>query len=162
MYTPTIRQLTRKKIIGMRIKSSVANDKTVELWRGFMPRRNEIQQKVSSDFFSMQVYPPNFNFQNLDVTTEFEKRAGVEVHNFDEVPVDMETFVIDEGLYAVFNYKGNSNQAASFFQYIFTRWLPSSGYDLDNRVHFEILGEKYKNNDSESEEEVWIPIRTKE
>jgi AraC family transcriptional regulator len=46
-----------------------------------------------------------------------------------------------------------------FFTYIFTRWLPASGYQLDNRPHFEILGDKYKNNDPESEEEIWIPVR---
>lgn len=162
MHTPTIRQSTRKIIIGKRIKSSVANDKTMELWRSFMPRRNDIQHKVSADLFSMQVYPVNFDFQNFDVTAEFEKRAGVEVSIVDEVPDEMETFILEEGLYAVFNYIGNPNEAASFYQYVFTRWLPSSGYEVDDRVHFEILGEKYKNNDPNSEEEVWIPIRTKQ
>lgn len=32
-------------------------------------------------------------------------------------------------------------------------------YEIDFRPHFEILGEKYKNNDPGSEEEVWIPVR---
>jgi hypothetical protein len=27
--------------------------------------------------------------------------------------------------------------------------------------HFEVLGDKYKNNDPSSEEEVWIPIKPK-
>ncbi|MGK2861531.1 MAG: GyrI-like domain-containing protein [Chitinophagaceae bacterium] len=47
------------------------------------------------------------------------------------------------------------------FSYIFNTWLPPSGYDLDNRPHFEILGEKYKNDDPLSEEEIWIPIKQK-
>jgi AraC family transcriptional regulator len=41
-------------------------------------------------------------------------------------------------------------------------WLPSSDYVLDNRPHFEILGEKYKINDPESEEKIWIPVRKKQ
>lgn len=27
--------------------------------------------------------------------------------------------------------------------------------------HFEVLGEKYKDNDPTSEEEIWIPIKAK-
>jgi AraC family transcriptional regulator len=72
----------------------------------------------------------------------------------------METFVLSGGEYAVFDYKGSSNDS-SIFQYIFMNWLPNSGYNLDNRPHFEVLGEKYKNNDPTSEEEIWIPIRNK-
>jgi hypothetical protein len=30
---------------------------------------------------------------------------------------------------------------------------------LDNRPHFEILGEKYKNADPDSEEDVYIPVK---
>jgi predicted transcriptional regulator YdeE len=42
--------------------------------------------------------------------------------------------------------------------YIYTEWLPASNYELDNRPQFEILGVKYKTNDPNSEEEIWIPI----
>jgi AraC family transcriptional regulator len=41
----------------------------------------------------------------------------------------------------------------------FSTWLPDSEYRLDVRPHFEVLGEKYKNDDPESEEEIWIPIK---
>jgi len=37
--------------------------------------------------------------------------------------------------------------------------VPSSDYELDNRPQFEILGQKYKNNDPSSEEEIWIPVK---
>jgi AraC family transcriptional regulator len=42
-----------------------------------------------------------------------------------------------------------------------TEWLPNSAYALDDRPHFEALGEQYKNNDPNSEEEIWIPIKPK-
>jgi AraC family transcriptional regulator len=42
---------------------------------------------------------------------------------------------------------------------MFREWLPASGYELDDRPHFEILGERYKNNDPDSEEELWFPVR---
>jgi AraC family transcriptional regulator len=30
---------------------------------------------------------------------------------------------------------------------------------LDNKPHFEIMGDQYKNEDPDSEEELWIPIK---
>jgi AraC family transcriptional regulator len=48
----------------------------------------------------------------------------------------------------------------AIFQYIYSTWLPASGYALDNRPHFELLGEKYKQGSPHSEEEIWIPIST--
>lgn len=70
----------------------------------------------------------------------------------------METFDLPGGLYAMFYYKGSSDNAAQVFNYILQEWLPKSGYKLDTRPHFEVLGEKYKTGDVNSEEEIWIPI----
>ena len=72
----------------------------------------------------------------------------------------MKSLILKGGLYAVFDYKGSSSNN-SIFQYIFSEWLPNSEYLIDHRPHFEILGSKYKNNDPNSEEEIWIPIKEK-
>jgi AraC family transcriptional regulator len=58
-------------------------------------------------------------------------------------------------------HKGAASDGPKTFQYIFGTWLPDSEYLIDNRPHFEILGEKYKNEDPTSEEEIWIPIKPK-
>jgi AraC family transcriptional regulator len=108
----------------------------------------------------MQIYAPSF-FNNFSPNTEFEKWAAVEVTNFDTVPDEMATFTLKGGLYAVFLYQGAASAAANTFQYILGPWMSNSEYTLDNRPHFEILGEKYKNEDPSSEEELWIPIKTK-
>ena len=70
----------------------------------------------------------------------------------------MECFELPGGQYAVFFYKGSSTDN-SIFKMIFDEWLPASGYEIDSRPHFEILGNKYVNEDPESEEEIWIPIK---
>lgn len=152
--------LPLKKLIGKKTTTSLANNKTVELWKNFMPHRNSISNTISNDLYSLQVYPPNY-FNPFNPTTTFEKWALIEVTSFDAVPSGMETFTLPEGLYAIFNYKGSAIGAPLFFQKLFGVWLPSSGYVLDNRPHFEILGEKYKRDSEDSEEEVWIPIKTK-
>ena len=124
-----------------------------------MPRRKEIQNTIGLELYNIQVNPENFDFQPY---TPFTKWAAVAVSSFDFIPEGMETVEIQEGLYAVFKYKGDQSGAASFFNSIYTEWLPNSGYELDNRPQFEILGEKYKNNDPNSEEEIWIPVKQKQ
>jgi AraC family transcriptional regulator len=157
--TPRIESLQEKKLIGKRLTMSLANNRTGELWQTFMPKRRAIANAISNDLISLHVYPPTY-FANFQPTLEFEKWAAVEVSNFENVPAEMETFILTGGLYAVFDYKGSSSDP-SIFQYIFGTWLPSSDYFLDDRPHFEVLGANYKNNDPNSEEEIWIPIRKK-
>jgi AraC family transcriptional regulator len=158
---PRIETLTEKKLVGKHMKMSLSNNKTAELWRSFMPRRKEIKNNLTTELFSMQVYDQSFDFENFNLDAPFEKWAAIEVPNFDAIPVGMETYTLPGGLYAVFIHKGAASTGPKTFQYIFGIWLPRSEYEIDNRPHFEILGDKYKNEDPASEEEVWIPIKPK-
>jgi AraC family transcriptional regulator len=151
--------LPEKKLIGKRIEMTFANNKTFELWNGFMIRRKEIMNNLTSELFSMQIYNGPSYFENFNPETIFEKWAAVEVADFNSVPDGMETFSLKGGLYAVFIHKGAAAMGQKTFQYIYGTWLPSSDYLLDERPHFEILGKKYKNNDPDSEEEIWIPVK---
>jgi AraC family transcriptional regulator len=159
--TPDIKILPEKKIIGKRMKMALSANKTHELWRSFMPARKEIRNSLSAELFSIQVFAPDFDFINFDINVEFDKWAGVEVPDFSNIPEGMEPIILQQGLYAVFIHKGPANRGEETFKYIFTEWLPKSGYEIDNRPHFEILGEKYRNDAPDSEEEVWIPIRSR-
>lgn len=156
---PRIEHLQEKKLVGTRLTMSLATNKTGELWASFIPKRKNILNHLSNDLLSLQVYSSTY-FSDFKLTNEFEKWATVEVSSFDNIPDGLEKFILSPGLYAVFEYKGSSNDP-SIFQYIFGTWLPNSGYVLDERPHFEILGEKYKNNDLTSEEEIWIPLKQK-
>ena len=158
--TPRIETIAEKKLVGKRLAMSYANYRIGELWGSFMPRRKEIINPLTNDLISLVVYSPS-HFIDFQLTNEFERWATVEVADFINVPADMETYILSGGLYAVFDYKGMSSGASAFFQYIFSEWLPNSDYRLADRAHFEILGEKYKNNDPSSEEEIWIPIMAK-
>jgi len=140
---------------------SLLDDHTVELWQFLMPRRTEIRNKLNTDLFSIQVFDENLDFKYFTPETEFEKWAAIEISEYTEVPEGMETLEIPAGLYAVFNYKGAANAAASMFQYIFETWIPASDYEIDYRPHFALMGEKYKGNDPDSEEEIWVPVKRK-
>ncbi|WP_431124862.1 GyrI-like domain-containing protein [Flagellimonas flava] len=156
---PQINVLKEKQLVGMHTSMSLVHNKTFELWGKFRSRIHEIENRLSSDFISMQVYDPSY-FANFSPTNNFVKWASVEVADHENIPDGMDSFTLKSGLYAVFHYKGSSADT-SIFQYIFTVWLPNSKYLLDDRPHFEVLGSKYRNNDPNSEEEIWIPIKEK-
>jgi len=126
-----------------------------------MPIRKAIQNNIGTDLYSLQVYDRHY-FNPFSPDKEFEKWAAIEVTYFNNVPDGMETFVLKGGLYALFIHHGAASTGHKTFGYIFGTWLPNSEYTLDNRPHFEILSEKYKNDDPDSEEEIWIPIKKKD
>jgi len=159
---PGIEISSEKKLVGSRMKMTFSKNKTAELWKNFMQRRKEIKNNLTTDLISMQIYNQTAYFDIFNNDTLFEKWAAVEVSDFDSIPDDMESFTLTGGLYAVFVHKGASSKGPETFRYIFETWLPGSVYSLDNRPHFEILGEKYKNEAPDSEEEIWIPIKLKQ
>lgn len=158
---PSIEHLSEKKLVGKSLGMSLADNRTAELWRSFMPLRKKITDPVSNTMFALRVYDKAYDFKSIDPRAGFEKWAAVEVSDLTKVPAGLESFVIPTGLYAVFHYKG-LNTDPGIFRYIFGEWLPASpDYELDHRPHFETLGELYKNNDPDSEEDIWLPIRLK-
>jgi AraC family transcriptional regulator len=157
---PTIISIEKKIIIGNRRRMTMRHEGTVDLWRSFMPRRNEILNPSTNELICAQVYDHEFDFQQSNLETMFDKWAGREVLSGDDVPLGMEVLEIPSGLYAVFHYIGRPSDASEFFYNIYFKWLPESGYERDDRPHFEVLGEKYKNDDPSSEEDVYVPIRS--
>lgn len=153
---PQIKFFPTTKIIGKNLSFSYSDYRTFELWSSFMLRHIEVQNAIGTDLYNIQINPIGFSFGRNE---PFMKWAAVPVSNFDFVPKGMETLEIQEGLYTIFQHKGYQSNAPAFFNAIYTEWLPASNYELDNRPQFEILGAKYKTNDPNSEEQIWIPIR---
>lgn len=123
-----------------------------------MPVRNEIGRRVGTELYSIEVYPPGY-FDEFDPSLGFEKWAAVEVKEAGAVPAGMETIVVPEGLYGIFLHKGPATEGIRTIQYIFSTWLPASGFLVDGRPHLAVMGDRYRKDDPDSEEELWIPIR---
>lgn len=155
---PEIITLLPKKLIGFSIEMSLIENQTQTIWQLFMPRLKEIKNAVSADLFSLQQYPENY-FINFTPETRFTKWALVEVKDFSNIPEGFEKLQLSGGKYAVFHHKGNTEMFAKMAEYIYTDWLPNSGFQLDNQPHFEVLGDNYLGHENpESEEKIWIPI----
>lgn len=150
----------QKKLIGKHLTMSFMENKTFLLWSSFMPRRKEIKTQIGTDLYSLEVFPSG-HFEAFDPHKNFEKWAAVEVSDFNEIPSEMEALLIPSGLYAVFIHKGLQSDGPKTYYAIFAEWLPNSEYTVDDRPHFAIMGEKYKKEDPDSEEEIWIPIKDK-
>jgi len=160
MQEPEILMCGEKKLVGMRIYTSLAEDNTVAMWQQFMPRRKEIRNNIDTLLYSVQVFNGSLDVEEFTPNTVFEKWATMEVSGFETIPTGMHTFTLPAGLYAVFIYKGLTSAFYEAAQYIYGSWLPDSVYELDDRPHFEVMGEKYLGPDNpESEEEIWIPIK---
>jgi len=159
---PEILEIEPRKIIGKCVTTTLSFDDTAALWQDFMSRHKEIKNRVDSGFYSVQVYPFGFKVEEFTRETEFERWAAVEVTDFDTVPEGMQTKVIAGGLYAIFTHVGPVKEFVKTSNYIYGTWLPQSEYKLDERAHFERLGEKYYGPEHpESEEEIWLPIQLK-
>ena len=156
---PQIVNLSPKKLLGKKLRTSLVENRSVALWQSFMPLQKNITNKVSPAFYSMQVYDEDFSLNNFTPATPFDKWAAVEVSDFDDIPAGLEAFSLPGGWYAVFIHKGDVTSFPATMQYIYSTWLPGLGFQLDNRPHFELLGEQYRRNDPLSEEEVWVPVK---
>ena len=154
---PRLKTINKKLFIGKKIIMNFTNNKTSELWKNFMPERNEIKNKIGNELYSIEIFPSSY-FEKFNPDRKFEKWAAVEVESFNSIPDNMETLIIPAGLYLVFIHKGAASTGPKTYNYIFNEYLPHSKYNLDNRPHFAVMGENYKYNDHDAEEEIYIPV----
>ncbi|MEP3208390.1 MAG: GyrI-like domain-containing protein [Maribacter sp.] len=156
-----IEELPKKTLVGKSVRMSLSDNKTSQLWKDFKTEKALVKNAIGTELYSIQLYDDLHYFKNFTTETKFTKWAAVEVVNLFNIPIGFSSLTIESGLYAVFLHKGSASEFPKTMHYIFSQWLPHSAYELDHRPHFELLGEQYKNNSLDSEEEVWIPIRKK-
>jgi len=158
---PQIAEISTMRLVGFSLEMSRFNDKTSELWRTFLNRRDEVMNRSTQDSVSMQIYP-NGPEQIADPAASFTKWAVVEVDSFENVPEGMDTYTLRSGTYAVFEHNGPATDQSTVM-HIYTEWLPNSDkYELDNREHFEVLPPGYNALDPNAHEQFWIPIKLRD
>ncbi|WP_064094091.1 GyrI-like domain-containing protein [Rossellomorea aquimaris] len=155
----TIVELEEKKLIGKSMSMSLEMDTTRELWRGFMPHRTSIPYSLDEKLYNVKVFESGFDPTLYSTSTIFRKWAAVEVESFDNGMEEMQQLTMSGGLYAMFLHHGPASRFNETLGYIYESWLPTSGYGLDEREHFERFTEEYNPTDLEAVEEVWIPIK---
>lgn len=160
MLSFQIHTINSKTLIGLHQVISIGNNTTSKLWNAFRKEQTLINNIKGNELYSIHIYPPNY-FETFNPDLSFENWAAIEVENTENIPEGFEVLHLEGGLYAAFDFKGNHHEGAQAFDYIHREWLPKSDYQLDNRPHFEIIGDKYKIDGQNSEETMWIPIKLK-
>ena len=139
---------------------SLGENRTYQLWNGFMKLRHQIAHQVLPGLYSLQIYDEYFLKRPFTPDTIFEKWAAVEVTEPSRLPEGMQALNLEAGLYAVFTHKGHTSGFQHTMNYIYGIWLPASGYQLDERPHFELMGDAYLGQEHpDSEEDVYVPIK---
>jgi AraC family transcriptional regulator len=152
------RHLSQLRLVGMFMEMSLEVNRTIELFRTFMPLKGSVANQLNTDVLDVKVYPSNY-FTDFDMGRQFVKWAAVEVSEAINVPEGMSQMEVKGGLYAVFSVP--STVGPEVFQYIFAEYLPKSVYELDDRVHFDVLGEAYQRREEGAFQELWVPVRRK-
>ena len=154
MITPTIIQFDGTLLCGASAHMTLRTFTPWTLWPKVMPQLSRVSNRKNKDLISLR------SFEGIPVfgptaDPNFTYWGGAEVTGPNE---GLEHLEIPPGTYAVFHYKGLSSDS-SVWRYIYNEWLPNSPWELDHRPHFERLGAKYKNEDPNSEEDIYIPVR---
>lgn len=153
---PQIITVKKFHLIGMKTSLTFYNNSPVALWQQFMPRKKEIQNIYEDELYSVQIYSKSY-FENFNPETTFTILASTRVNSESlKVPDGMEHFIVPEGLYAKFTLIGMDIQG--LMNTILIEWLPKSGFQIANRPHFQLMDKRYKHNQDDSEEDVYIPI----
>lgn len=159
MESTKIIERTGFLLAGSSLMMCLNQDRTPELWRSFMPLRNQIPYRTDDGLYALQHYAPNWSVVRPDPQAEFEKWAAVAVSQEGVLPSGLAFLNVPGGLYAVFRHQGPAHTFLQTAHHIFVDWMPYSGYTTDDRPHFEILREGYNPYDPVAEEDIWVPIR---
>ena len=155
-----IEDIDERKLVGIKIRTSIEENRNHDLWQTFKPQARTIRGRESTDLYSVEVFDEATNFENFTPETPFEKWAAVDVSGGADVPDGMETITLS-GTYAVFLHTGLASDFPATSGYIFGEWMPASGYVVDRRPHFEIMTADYLPDDPEATEEIYVPIKTR-
>jgi AraC family transcriptional regulator len=144
METPKKVVVPAKLIVGMAMdcKSNQYNP-IPELWDRFIPRFDEIANRVDTDV----CYGLCCNHE-APRESEWEYTAGFEVRDATSVPDGMVIRTIPAGTYLVFTHHGELSNLMNTFSYISKQYLPSSPYKAAG-MEFELYDDRFDPNDQE-------------
>jgi len=138
------------KAVGLTYFGNNNNGEIPKLWEVF----NKSCGNIKNMSKSMLCY--GICDDDMDSEGRFHYTACVEVDSFDSIPEGMEAKVVPAGKYAVYTYSGAIKDLGLFYNDIFQKWMPASGYEIDFRPQLELYDQRFMNN---GEFDIYIPIK---
>ena len=157
---PDIRYIDDVKLIGIRGKNSLSDNKLKELWARFSLIYEHIPNKLNEiRNFGICEVNPEFDLTKFDENTESSYFIGTEVSSVKSIPNGMEPKVLKGGKYAVFTHKGGLSTIGMTYDYIWGTWILCSGQEIDYRDDFELYDYRFIGKSNSGEMDIYIPVR---
>lgn len=151
--------LPKMYVVGMQCTTSVNNDKIEQLWKDFCPVMDTINNRKGSHYLGMGSSTEPGWKDNWSNDYEFNYMACVEVDENTIPPKNMVLKEISACRYAVFTHKGDVRNLGNTIEYIYGEWLRNCNHELIEHEDFVWYDERFKDNDPNSEVDVYIPIK---
>jgi AraC family transcriptional regulator len=153
---PRIKVLESKKVVYVQTIGKYGDENIGKAWEKITTfvKKNRL--------FSWKFEGIGISYDDPRITEEEKCRYEACITVNREIKPEGETGfkIIEGGKYAIFRFKGPYNNFTKAYEYIYTAWLPQSGYELRNVPGFEI----YLNNPECTKPEnfktdLYIPIK---
>ncbi|MBN3583547.1 GyrI-like domain-containing protein [Algoriphagus aestuarii] len=144
------------RLVGKKIRTSIGKNENSLLWRPFRQQLKNFPEITFEKFYSISFYGNEVKYGTFTPETIFEKWAAIDYQ--EPVPEGFEILDLEGGVYAVFEFAGSPIHFQTVMQEFYGKWLPTSGFGLDTRPHFETFDETYDPFSDRSVEHIWIPV----
>jgi AraC family transcriptional regulator len=137
-------------VAGLTHRGVVDGEKLSELWGKFFARMGELQGVVEPEV----AYGVMANWD--EATNEFDYIAAVRVADGDNLPAGFVGVPLPVSEWAVFTT--TLPEMGQTYPYIYSTWLPGSGYQHGPAPEFERYGPEFDPSKPESPVDIYIPI----
>ena len=157
-HEPAFQTKNAFKIVGVERYTANGIPSIREAWAEFAKRSDEIKHVISPGAYGIEDYSRDFDM-NKGGFPKYYYIAGYEVTELADIPGGMTGKQIPSANYAVFTYHGPIEGLHEFFEYIYEKWLPASGYSMDPNLSldFEHYPEQVMDMNN-AQIEIWVPI----
>ena len=148
------------KVVGMKIHTSIKENRIPQLWNDFIVRMNELNE-VSVPDCSLGICL-NGTVTEFNENSTFDYLACRVVKDDSVIPTGMEYREIPAQLVAVFTHMGSLDSLSETYDYIYDKWLPESEYRLIDADEIEWYDSRFKFGEKDSQMDIHVPIKKKD
>lgn len=149
-------------VMGIRFKTSVAENGSVNMWEQFNQQIAALKDPRLSNYRRYGIFEASKTCSSNTFNADSEAPAfiGIEASAEYPVPSGMQWKEICGGKYAIFIHTGPVDTLLQTYHYIWGVWFPKSGFELANRDGFECYTERFVGPEEEgSQIDIYFPIR---
>ena len=147
------------KVVGMKIHTSMKENRIPQLWEEFIKRMGELD--------TVAVPECSLGVCLNEIDSEFQEDSKFDylvcrvVKDDSIVPAGMKYHEIPAQLIAVFTHKGSLEMLGDTYDYIYNVWLPESEYKIIAADEIEWYDSRFKYGEEDSQIDIHIPITKK-